>query len=82
MPDVRSTLCSVINKVRTDSGRETIDIQDAFSLTGELELDSLDLAQLVVAIEKELGVDPFRDGSASARTVGELVSVYEKAVTQ
>ncbi len=80
MPDsnLRITICSVINKVRTDSGREAMVILDEHQLTGELGLDSLDLAQLVVAIEKELGVDPFRDGSATARTVGELVSVYER----
>ena len=77
--DMRDTICAIINKVRTDSGREAMEIVDAHQLTGELGLDSLDLAQMVVAIEKELGVDPFRDGSATARTVGELVDVYQQA---
>lgn len=76
---MRETICSIINKVRTDSGREAMEILDGHQLTSEIGLDSLDLAQLVVAIEKELGVDPFRDGSAAARTVGELVAVYEQA---
>lgn len=77
---IRETLCSIINKVRTDSGREQMELLDEHQLTGEIELDSLDLAQLVVAIEKELGVDPFRDGSATARTLGELVAVYRQAI--
>lgn len=76
---MRETICSIINQVRTDSGREAIEILDGHQLTAEIGLDSLDLAQLVVALEKELGVDPFRDGTASARTVGELVAVYEQA---
>lgn len=79
MPEIRETICSAINRVRTDSGRPAMEIDDTFALTGELELDSLDLAQLVVSIEKELGVDPFRDGTATARTVGELVVVYKQA---
>ena len=78
--DLRTTICSIINKVRTDSGRDPIELRDEQQLIGEVELDSLDLAQLVVTIEKELGVDPFRDGTATARTVGELVAVYQKAV--
>lgn len=78
---IRSTICSVINKVRTDSGREAIEICDDDALTGEIGLDSLDLAQMVVAIEKQLGVDPFCDGSATARTLGELVAIYVKATS-
>jgi acyl carrier protein len=57
-----------------------MEVLDTHQLTGELSLDSLDLAQLVVAIEKELDVDPFRDGSASARTVADLVAIYEQAL--
>ena len=75
----RQTIVDTINKIRTDLGRETVTPEDSDALTGELGLDSLDLAQLVVSLEKELGVDPFRDGSATARTLGELVQVYEQA---
>ena len=84
MPDsneIRTTICGVIKKVRSDSGRDSIELEDSYALTGEIELDSLDLAQLVVAIEKDLGVDPFRDGTATARTLGELIVVYEKATS-
>ena len=83
MPDsdsIRSAVVSTINKVRTDSGRASMDIDDSHTLMGDVSLDSLDLAQLVVALEQQLGCDPFRDGSATARTVGELVAVYQKAL--
>lgn len=78
---IRSTIVNAINKVRTDSGREPLDVNDSDGLTRELGLDSLDLAVLVVSLEKELGVDPFRDGSAVATTLGELTSVYAEAQT-
>lgn len=77
--DLRQTIVVTINKVRTDLGREKLSPSDSDALTGELGLDSLDLAVLVVSLEKELGVDPFRDGSETARTLGELVAVYAKA---
>ena len=76
---IRQTIVDTINKIRTDLGREKLTPDDSHALTGELGLDSLDLAQLVVSLEKDLGVDPFRDGSATARTLGELVQVYEQA---
>lgn len=78
--ETRQKIVDVINKVRTDLGREALTPQDSDALTGELGLDSLDLAVLVVSLEKELGVDPFRDGSATARTLGELVKVYCGAI--
>ena len=77
--EVRKTVVGVINKVRTDSGRESIEPKDDDTLMSDIGLDSLDLAQLVAELEKALGVDPFRDGSATARTLIELVTVYEKA---
>ena len=54
--------------------------EDGHLLMGELELDSLDLAVLVVTLDKELGIDPFQDGSATARTLGDVVDVYRQAL--
>ena len=77
--ELRRTIMDTINKVRTDSGRDAVDGKDGDLLTGELGLDSLDLAVLVVSLEKKLGVDPFRNGSATARTLQDLVTVYFEA---
>lgn len=76
---LRQSIVNAINKVRTDSGRPVIECSDDAALTDDLGLDSLDLAVLVVSLEKELGVDPFRDGTANARTLRDLVAVYSKA---
>ena len=78
--DVRGEVVSAIEKVLTDSGRSKCAFADAATLTGDLGLDSLDLAVLVVTLEQRLGVDPFRDTTANARTLGDLVSVYNMAL--
>lgn len=41
-------------------------------------LDSLDIAELIVRLEGRLGTDPFKDGAAAVRTVGDLIGFYEK----
>ena len=50
-------------------------------LSADLGLDSLDLAQTVVLLERSLGFDPFRGptpagGPAVLRTVADLAAAY------
>lgn len=45
-------------------------------LGGELPIDSLDLATLLVVLEKRFGYDPFRDGFRRFTTAGELAAIY------
>ncbi len=52
---------------------------DTRLLGGELSLDSLDLATILIEIQAELGHDPFADGFIEFRTVGELAALYRKA---
>lgn len=78
--DVRKTIVQTINQIRTDSGRDAITPEDEHSLTRDIGLDSLDLAVLVVTLEKELGIDPFREGGATAQSLADLVAVYERAL--
>jgi len=85
LPDnaVRNSVADAIGRVLRDSGRpvpENIADEDTFA--AKLKLDSLDMAVLVVALETDLGVDPFRSGVAPVRTFGELVSVYLVACQQ
>lgn len=77
---VAKSIEGAIKRVLNDSGRplpDSINSEDSFAT--ELKLDSLDLAVLVVNLESELGVDPFRTGVAPVRTFGELVAVYVSA---
>ena len=77
---VQTVIRDIITRILSDAGRPTSEIQDSQSLTGDLELDSLDLAVLVVGLEQELHVDPFREGAAPVQTVGELAALYEKSL--
>ena len=46
---------------------------------GDWGLDSLDFAELVVALEEKTGVDPFMDATVSVQTLGDLLQQYERA---
>jgi acyl carrier protein len=48
-------------------------------LGGELGIDSLDLATLVVELEERTGKDPFRNGFRNFTTAGELAALYANA---
>lgn len=81
--DVRQSIVDAIGRVLRDSGRAVPEaIEDGDSFATNLKLDSLDMAVLVVALETDLGVDPFRSGVAPVRTFGELVDVYITACSQ
>src|SRR5215475_10792336 len=64
-----------------DDEEEEISVSPDSSLHG-LGLNSLMLAQLLVFLEAELGVDPFGDdlSIADMRTVQDLISAYERAL--
>ena len=54
---------------------ENIDIDANSSLTNDLGLDSLNLAQLTVIIEAEFGIDIFEE--KIIRTFGEIINALE-----
>ena len=43
---------------------------------GQLPIDSLDLAGLVVELETATGVEPFRNGLIDFHTVGDLAALF------
>jgi acyl carrier protein len=75
--NVSDVVARVINRVLTDSGRPARQLQSDDTLTGDIGLDSLDLAVLVVGLEQVLDVDPFRAGARAVQTYGQLVELYE-----
>lgn len=78
--ELREAIVAAIGRVLRESGRAVPEaIEDAFQFATDLKLDSLDMAVLVVSLESDLGVDPFRSGVAPVRTFGELVKVYATA---
>jgi acyl carrier protein len=72
-----------IQTVYRDSGRPPRGILPHALLGSDLGLDSLDLAQVIVLLERSLDVDPFRTlrpGGTPIRTVGNLVAIYAAAL--
>jgi acyl carrier protein len=80
---VPDAIATAIRTVLHDTGRSAREVESSMLLATDLGLDSLDLAQTIVLLERSLGVDPFRAPSGARpaiRTVGDLISVYTEAV--
>jgi acyl carrier protein len=62
----------VVNMIRENKGLDLVQaVTPQTQLRDQLELDSLDLAEFTVRVEKETGVDVFADGIV--QTVGEVL---------
>lgn len=80
---VPAAIAAAIRTVLHDTGRDAKSIEPEMLLASDLGLDSLDLAQTIVLLERSLGVDPFRSGSGTRpaiRTVADLVAIYTEAL--
>lgn len=84
---VMSAVVAAIRQVLHDTGREPAAVEPGMLLAADIGLDSLDLAQTIVLLERSLGVDPFRapaqapnKGTArpAIRTVADLVGIYRQ----
>ena len=78
---ITAAVVAAIRQVLRDTGREPAAVEPQMLLVADIGLDSLDLAQIIVLLERSLGVDPFRDAMGSAphppiRTVDHLVALY------
>jgi acyl carrier protein len=81
----RAAVAAAIRQVLHDTGRPAGPVEPPMLLGAELGLDSLDLAQTVVLLERSLGVDPFRAappaaGRPALRTVADLAEIYAHAL--
>ena len=72
----RAAVQAAIQQVLESSSRPRRSFDDGDLLFVEIGLDSLDLAQVVVSLEQQLGVDPFRKAGITIRTFGDLVGAY------
>lgn len=79
---VATAVADAIAAVLRDTGRQAGPIELQMRLAADVGLDSLDLAQAIVLLERSLGVDPFRTANPGTarpplRTVADLVAIYE-----
>ena len=87
---VMSAVVAAIRQVLHDTGRDPAALEPGMLLAADIGLDSLDLAQTIVLLERSLGVDPFRapvrapvEGTVRPviRTVADLVGIYGQAIS-
>jgi acyl carrier protein len=78
--DVAGDITATIDQVLRESGRPTRSWEPHETLLGDIGLDSLDLAVVVVQLEQRLGVDPFRSGSGGVRNLGDFIARYQAAL--
>lgn len=78
--EIVSLICQRLKDAAAARGAGTIEVNgETAILGGTLPVDSLDLAAIVVELEKVTGHDPFRDGFINFRTVGQLARMYSEA---
>jgi len=84
---ITAAVVAAIRQVLHDTGREPAAVEPQMLLVADVGLDSLDLAQTVVLLERSLGVDPFRAPAQAPhtgpvrpviRTVADLVAIYRQ----
>ena len=66
-----------LTQILTDKGAEAGEINaDTPLLNGPYDIDSLDLATLVVTLEEKTGLTPFANGFVLFHTAGELAHLF------
>ena len=76
MPETEQTVVSAIRKLLRRRSSDHAELDRNADLYQDLELDSLEVAELSAALEDDLGRDPYSEGLVP-RTVGEVVDFYE-----
>lgn len=75
MADAGQVIVNAIRELISRRGEEAPEITPESAIAADLDLDSLELAELSAALEDELGRDPYSDGIVP-RTVGDLQAYY------
>ena len=76
--DVLELIGALVREILTATGANSAPElrRDTPLLDGSLEIDSLDLAGIVVGLEAETGCDPFAEGFVDFQTAGELADLF------
>lgn len=83
MPDAETTVSAeniiraTITTLLEQRGAGGIEVNSESTLTGDLGLDSLELAELSAVLEDEIGYDPFSEGIVP-ETVAQLIEYYNR----
>lgn len=75
MTEARTVITTVLKELIAHRGTGEREITGASALTADLDLDSLELAELSSELEDRLGRDPYSEGIVPV-TVNELAAFY------
>ena len=76
-PDAETTVLGTLRLLLERRGAAGIDIRPDARIQEDLDLDSLEVAELSATLEDELGRDPYTEGEVP-RTVGEILAFYSR----
>ena len=81
-PDaIRQHVLEAVLEVARYKNPTLTEVRPEQSLTVDLRLESLDLAQLVAELELKLGVDPFAQQAVQqVVTIADVIAVYGRAL--
>ena len=71
---IRTELCQILVEKGAKPGEI---LPETVLLSGPLDVDSLDLATLVVVLEEKTGKTPFANGFVLFHTAGELAALFD-----
>jgi acyl carrier protein len=74
--DTQNTVVNAIRGLLSRRKDNKVDVDLNADLYEDLELDSLEVAELSATLEDELGSDPYSEGVVP-RTAGEVVEFYD-----
>lgn len=76
-PDPDKVIVASIQELLDRRGASGLEITPEATLARDLDLDSLELAELSAELEERLGRDPYTEGIVP-ETVGELFAYYQE----
>ncbi len=76
MSEASQTVRTTIRALLARRNVEDLDFANDADLFNDLEMDSLELAELSAALEDELGNDPYSEG-LMPRTVADVLAFYD-----
>ncbi|MVA77472.1 acyl carrier protein [Auraticoccus sp. F435] len=74
--EIRAKLAEIVNQV---AGVSADDVQLDKSFTDDLDVDSLSMVEIIVAVEDEFDVEVPDEEAKNLRTVGDAVAYIERA---
>lgn len=75
--EAQASIIGVVSEILRDKGRREPEIgAETVLLGGQLGIDSLDLAVVVIRMGELTARDPFENGFIDFRTVGDMAELY------